>query len=132
MRDGYYTAEARELDEHGWKEYVTIYVSGGRILTVEYNAVNESGFVKSWDMDYMRVMNAVHGTYPNAYTRHYAAQLIRTQDAEKIDVISGATNSWHAFKLLSDAAMENARSGSDSVGTVAIPVSHDESGAELK
>jgi major membrane immunogen (membrane-anchored lipoprotein) len=132
MQDGYYTASAVELDDHGWKEYVTIYVSRGKILTVEYNAVNGSGFVKSWDMDYMRIMNAVNGTYPNAYTRQYAAQLVKTQDAEKIDALSGASNSWHTFKQLAAAAMENARSGSASPGTVLVLLDHGETGTEAR
>ena len=46
LKDGYYTAEQAEFDEHGWKEYVTICVSGGEIILIEYNAFNASGFIK--------------------------------------------------------------------------------------
>ena len=49
MQDGYYTAEAAEYS-HGWKEYVTICVMENQIVSVEYNAKNASGFIKSWDM----------------------------------------------------------------------------------
>ena len=115
IQDGYYTAEAEYFDEYGWKEFVTIFVSGGKITTVEYNAKNPSGLVKSWDMDYMRVMNASNGTYPNTYTRIYAADLLDKQDAEKIDAISGATHSCYNFKRLAAAAMSKIKEGDTTV-----------------
>ena len=57
---------------HGWKEYITILVKGGSIVSVEYNAENASGFIKSWDNAYMQNMLHSNGTYPNEYTRYYA------------------------------------------------------------
>lgn len=39
LQDGYYTAQASEFS-HGWKEYITIMVKGGSIVSVEYNAEN--------------------------------------------------------------------------------------------
>ena len=53
LQDGYYSAEASDYS-HGWKEFVSICISNGKLVTVEYNAKNESGFIKSWDMNYMR------------------------------------------------------------------------------
>ena len=46
LQDGYYTAQAADFS-HGWKEYITIMVKGGSIVSVEYNAENPSGFIKS-------------------------------------------------------------------------------------
>lgn len=126
LQSGYYTAVAAEFDEHGWKEYVTIYVSDNRIITVEYNATNLSGFVKSWDMTYMRVMNAEDGTYPNKYTREYAEALVSRQDPMKVDVISGATHSHASFQLLSQAAIEKAEQGDKNVAYIVIPPAEEE------
>lgn len=53
LQDGYYTAQASEFS-HGWKEYITIMVKGGSIVSVEYNAENASGFIKSCDNAYMQ------------------------------------------------------------------------------
>ena len=111
LNDGYYTAEAAEFDEHGWKEYVTICVSGGQIIFIEYNAFNPSGFIKSWDMDYMRVMNATDGTYPNFYARSYGRQFLEHQGTDGVDAISGATHSYHTFLTLADTVLKNAREG---------------------
>jgi major membrane immunogen (membrane-anchored lipoprotein) len=120
LKDGYYTAEASEFDSHGWKEYVTVCVSSGRISLIEYNAFNASGFLKSWDMDYMRVMNRNDGTYPNAYTRYYAAQALKNQGTSGVDVLTGATNSYHSFVSLLDAVLENARQGIEDTRLVGI------------
>ncbi|MDL2259066.1 FMN-binding protein [Eubacteriales bacterium OttesenSCG-928-K08] len=121
MQDGYYTAIAEFFDDFGWKEYVTIYVSDNRIITVEYNASNSSGFIKSWDMDYMRTMNAKDGTYPNKYTREYADALLNEQDPYMVDAITGATHSYTSFQMLAEAAITKAQNGDKTVAYVNIP-----------
>lgn len=122
LKDGYYSAEAATYDEHGWKEFVTIFVSNSRIAAVEYNAQNASGFIKSWDNEYMRVMNQINGTYPNKYARAYAADLLFRQNPSKVDTIAGATHSCISFKLLAEAAIEQARTGDKNVASVPIPI----------
>ena len=114
LQDGYYTAQASEFS-HGWKEYVTIMVKGGRIVSVEYNAENASGFIKSWDNAYMQNMLHSNGTYPNEYTRYYAGQLLEDQNGEHIDALSGATSSYGSFQKLADAVLDQARKGDSSI-----------------
>lgn len=117
LKDGYYTAEMAEY-HNGWKEFVTICVKSGDIVSVEYNAANESGFIKSWDMAYMRRMNGARGTYPNQYTREYARQVIEKQNAEEIDAISGASTSVKLFEKLIAAAMELSKTAKTEVTIV--------------
>ncbi len=114
LQDGYYTAQAGEFS-HGWKEYITILVKGGEIISVEYNAENASGFIKSWDNAYMQTMLHSNGTYPNEYTRYYASQLLEGQGEGNIDAISGATSSHESFQKLAQAVLEQARKGDSSV-----------------
>ena len=114
LQDGYYTAQASEFS-HGWKEYITILVKGGSIVSVEYNAENPSGFIKSWDNAYMQTMLHAQGTYPNEYTRYYANQLLERQGEGGIDVISGATSSHGSFQILAQAVLEQARKGDSSI-----------------
>jgi major membrane immunogen (membrane-anchored lipoprotein) len=121
LQDGYYMAIAAEYDPYGWKEYVTIYVNNDVIASVEFNARNSSGFVKSWDMDYMRQMNATDGTYPNEYSRSYVGSLLDRQDPARIDVITGATYSHNSFQLLAQAAIEKAKAGDIEVAVVELP-----------
>ncbi|MDR3051666.1 MAG: FMN-binding protein [Oscillospiraceae bacterium] len=120
LKDGYYTAEAAIFEEHGWKEFVTICVRDGQIINVEYNAKNRTGFLKSWDMVYMREMNAVSHTYPNQYTRLYAQGLLEAQSPDGVDLITGATESYETFMQLADAVMYRAQTGDTSVSFVLI------------
>ncbi len=119
MQDGYYTAEVSEYS-FGWKEFVTICVMGNKIVSVEYNAKNASGFIKSWDIAYMRNMNPVQGTYPNKYTRSYAAQLLEKQDADHLDAVSGASSSGKNFFQLAAAVLEKAKKGDTSIAIVNV------------
>jgi major membrane immunogen (membrane-anchored lipoprotein) len=121
LLDGYYTAEFASFDVYGWKEYLSIYINNNKIVTVEYNAKNASGFIKSWDMDYMRHMNAASGTYPNKYTRAYSISLLNRHDPDKVDVISGATDSYYTFRLLAEAVISQARAGDRRVAFVDLP-----------
>lgn len=114
LQDGYYTAQALEFN-HGWKEYITIIVKGGVIVSVEYNAENASGFIKSWDNTYMQTMLSVTGTYPNEYTRFYAGELLEKQGKEKIDALSGATSSYSSFQKLEAAVIEQAKKGDSNI-----------------
>lgn len=110
MKDGYYTAEMSGFS-HGWKEYVCILVKDDTIVSAEFNAKDESGFIKAWDNEYMRNMSSVEGTYPNKYTREYVQQLIEGQKDTKVDILTGATHSGDNFTKLIEAAADQARKG---------------------
>ncbi len=121
LQDGYYTAQASEYN-FGWKEYVTIMVKGGQIVSVEYNAENASGFIKSWDNAYMQNMLHSNGTYPNEYTRYYAGEFLEKQGKEEIDALSGATSSYDSFQMLEAAVLEQVRKGDSSI--ILVDTSH--------
>ena len=123
LKDGYYSAEMADFDEFGWKEYVTIRVSGARIIHVEYDARNRAGLIKSWDMDYMRAMNEAMGTYPNAYFRYYSGEFLQRQSTERIDALTGASISYKEFILLADAVLASARLGNSGIVLVKMPES---------
>ncbi|MCI9596574.1 MAG: FMN-binding protein [Firmicutes bacterium] len=117
LQDGYYTAEASEF-HFGWKEYITIMVKDGSIVSVEYNAENPSGFIKSWDNAYMQTMLHTNGTYPNEYTRYYAGQLLENQKADGIDALTGASSSYDSFQKLAAAVLDQAKKGDSSTKLV--------------
>lgn len=114
LQDGYYTAQAADFN-FGWKEYITIMVKGGNIVSVEYNAENASGFIKSWDNAYMQTMLHSNGTYPNEYTRYYAGQLLDGQGEGTIDALTGAKSSYESFQKLEAAVIEQAKQGNSSI-----------------
>lgn len=117
-KDGYYTAQTAEYN-HGYKEYVCILIKNNHIISVEFNAKDYSGYIKSWDNSYMNLMKSAQGTYPNEYTRNYASQLVESQDIEKVDAVTGATNSGKNFVKLVEAALANAAKGNQEVAVVA-------------
>ncbi len=119
LKDGYYKAETSEYD-HGWKEFISVCVMKGRIVSVEYNAKNTGGFIKSWDIAYMRNMNPVSGTYPNNYTRNYASQFLENQSAGQIDALSGASSSAGKFEKLTAAVIRQAQRGDTTTAIVDV------------
>ncbi|MDR0886016.1 MAG: FMN-binding protein [Clostridiales Family XIII bacterium] len=124
-QDGTYTAIQSEF-AHGWKEYVVISIINDKIVSIDYNAKNPSGFIKQWDGTYMKVMNAVSRSYPNKYVREYKRQLLETQDPSKVQILTGATNSGHTFISLTEAALEHAKTGDLSVAEVEPEEEHEE------
>lgn len=114
MRDGFYTAEMAE-EKNGWKEYLCIMVEDKQIVYAEYNAKDESGYIKSWDNSYMQLMKSIVGTYPNEYTRNYVAQLLNNQSAESLDALTGASSSAENFKKLAAAVIEQAKKGDTNI-----------------
>lgn len=116
-KDGYYTAMMEEYD-FGWKEYVTICVMDNKIVSVEFNAKNESGFIKAWDNAYMKQMNPVAGTYPNRYTRYYASEFLAKQGTDEIDMMAGASHSGGNFHKLAAAVLECAEKGDTEIAIV--------------
>lgn len=110
LKDGFYTAEMSGFS-HGWQEYLIIQVKGGKIVSAEYNAKNESGFIKAWDNAYMKNMMSKQGTYPNKYTREYVQQLVDEQKNTTVDVVTGATNSGQEFVKLVEAVLKQAAAG---------------------
>lgn len=117
LKDGFYTAEMSEFS-HGWEEYLIIQVKDNKIVSAEFNARNESGFIKAWDNAYMQNMMSITGTYPNEYTRAYVQQLIEGQADTQVDAITGATNSGRNFEKLVAAVLKQAAAGDSSTAIV--------------
>jgi major membrane immunogen (membrane-anchored lipoprotein) len=118
MQDGYYTAKAKNYDKDGWKDYVTIYVSRGRIVTAEFNAINSSGFTRSWDMDYQRNIRTKTGMLPSLYRRAYVNELQSLQRPDRVRPIAKAEHQHAVFQALAEAAISHAEAGDRSVAAV--------------
>lgn len=117
LKDGYYMAEMSDYS-FGWKEYLCIQVKDGAIVSAEFNAKNESGFIKAWDNSYMKNMIDIQGTYPNKYTREYVQQLFDEQSAIEVDAVSGATTSGNNFVKLVEAVLKQAKDGDSKTAVV--------------
>lgn len=117
LKDGFYTAEMSEFS-HGWEEYLIIQVKDNKIVSAEFNARNESGFIKAWDNTYMKNMMEKQGTYPNKYTRDYVQQLIDGQSGTQVDAVTGASHSGQNFEKLVAAVIRQAAAGDSATAVV--------------
>ena len=121
LKDGYYTAEAADFNDQGWKEFLTIYVNNGTIVTAEYNARNASGFVNSWDMDARRARSRAGGVQPHQYARAFTVALLNRQDPGQVQSVPGAERAHLRFQKLAEAAIAQARAGDKMVAFVDLP-----------
>ena len=69
LEDGFYTVEMSDYI-NGWKEFVTIRVSGSKIVTVEYNSRNSSGFTNPGTFPICAICSIKKGHIPTAIHEH--------------------------------------------------------------
>lgn len=116
--DGTYKVEAKEFDENGWKEHVELVIKDGKISEVTYDAVDKDGKLKTADATYKEKMQAASKTYPEKYTKELADQLIKTQNVNEVEVVTGATHSSENFKKLAEEALMFAEKGETGTHTL--------------
>jgi major membrane immunogen (membrane-anchored lipoprotein) len=121
-QDGSYHAEAAGYDDSGWKEYLDITVSGGKITDVDYDALHrEDGRRKSEDIDYQAAYRAAGlGTDPADYTVRLEDALLERQKVQQIDGIAGATVSTGHFISLAEKLQEQMETGDTKSCTVPL------------
>jgi major membrane immunogen (membrane-anchored lipoprotein) len=112
---------AQDFDADGWKDYLTIFINNGLITTAEFNAINENGLLRSWDMDYLSRIHIKGQLNPNHYPRQYCSFLINLQDPGKVRPLEGGRRSHEIFVLLSKAAISYSRLGVNDIALVEIP-----------
>lgn len=111
MKDGTYTAEDKNFDDHGWKAYVTITVSSGKILTTKFDYITKDETTKSGNSAYGEKMSQSVAITPDEFLPQYENALVTTQNPSKVEVITGATTSHKDFKTLAKSAMDAAKVG---------------------
>jgi major membrane immunogen (membrane-anchored lipoprotein) len=121
LHDGYYTAQSAQYCAEGWKDYLTIYVNDGVIATAEFNAVNSSGLLRSWDQDYMSKIYDRYHVNPNLFPRLYINYLLSVQDPDQIQPAKHGRKTHEIFVLLARQAIESSRLGNLSVAEVHLP-----------
>lgn len=102
--DGTYKAEG-EYDEHGYKPTVEIVVEKGEIVSVKYDEVTEANELKSENEEYASMMKGVSGIAPAEAYEQLENALLKNQDIDKVDLVSGATGSSELFKSLVKEAL---------------------------
>lgn len=109
-KDGTYTGES-DKDEHGGMIRVTIEIKDSAISTVTTENLDGEG--KEKGEEYGKETNN-EGLYKKAQdsvagTAQYGPALEAAKDISKVDAVSGATQSYEAFKVAVNRALESAK-----------------------
>jgi major membrane immunogen (membrane-anchored lipoprotein) len=119
-QDGVYHAIYDRNDVRNWKAFVDITIEDGQIVEVYYDYINDTDELRSKQQGYIEGFSAANGYTPREGFDELANRLIKEQDIEKVDAVSGATHSSRNFNELSAAALEKAREGDTSDTIVAL------------
>ncbi|WP_088810702.1 MULTISPECIES: extracellular electron transfer flavoprotein PplA [Listeria] len=111
LQDGKYNLEEQNY-AHGYRAVFAMEVKDGKIVTSDYNYVNEDGQKKTDDADYEKNMKAKSGTGPQEYIPALNKSLVDKQSPAEVDTVSGATSSSNQFRIYA-AQLENAAQNGD-------------------
>ena len=119
LQDGLFYAEAQQFDSSGYKEYVALYVSGGRIVWVNWNAANEDGTQSKKEAGDSYGLKSASGIGAEWYQQaeafeqyvieHQGVEGLTTGDDGKTDAISGCTIAVSGAKTLTEQIITQAR-----------------------
>lgn len=109
-KDGTYTAkEEQKKGETTWYSELVLTVKDGKISEVKIAEKSSKGVDKNTDKKYNeKWMNVSQIDFPT-FVQKFTEELIKTQDADKIDNIAGATGITTRYKKLSKEALKNAQ-----------------------
>lgn len=110
-KDGEYSVQS-EPDKHGNYATLKITVKDDRITTVDWKELTKDG--KEKDENYGKNPGGKEEDYKKAQnalkiSKAFSQKLIEKQDVNKIDGVSGATNSFGKFKEMVAQALEKAK-----------------------
>lgn len=117
-KDGSYHAEFSDFDEHGWKEYVDVTVTDGKVSALIFDGVDADGNKKSEDETYRSDMDTVEGTYPAKFYADITNQYLEAGKLKDVATVAGATVSTGHFQALMGALETNFSTGDTTVRIV--------------
>lgn len=125
LQDGTYTLEETNYS-NDYRVVFSIVVEGGKIVESNYDNVNEAGESKAKNAEYNKMMKDKAGISPEefipAFNEALVAQMAEEEGAPgNIDVVTGATHSFHTFVLYAEQLINAAENGATEVITIDNP-----------
>ncbi len=111
LQDGTYTLEESDFDDNGWKVFIEITVENGKIVSSNYNYEDADGQLKTEDEGYQEMMKDKSGVGPQEFVQQLNDGLVATQDAQLVDIVTGATHSSEAFVNYAQQLIQAAQNG---------------------
>ena len=108
--DGSYFAIEEQYPDSGWKEYINLTVINGNIVAARWNAFDKSGndkvaYDKAGNYNMVKFGGAQAEWYVQA--QRVEAQLIKDQDPNKVDTVSGVSVGTEEPMSLAKIALAN-------------------------
>jgi major membrane immunogen (membrane-anchored lipoprotein) len=97
LKDGTYKG-ASPADNYGYRHEVIFEMKNGKMISIDYDEINKDGHAKQHDEDYCKQM-LQSGTTPAIAYPVYENQMLKKQDFNQIDAVSGASYSDYRFRL---------------------------------
>jgi major membrane immunogen (membrane-anchored lipoprotein) len=94
-------------DDYGWTPQIRLTFDGDLITEIYFDYINSEANKKSEDSTYIDNMKDKTGIGVDEAMQLLSEQLLLTQDPDKIDVVTGATQTSHNFIALAKQAYEN-------------------------
>lgn len=111
LKDGTYVAEMSDAvaaDSYGWKDTVTVTVSGGKVTDAVFESYStEDGRPKSGETAETYPMDPA----PSEWIPQLTANLKAASSADEVAAVAGATNASNNAKKLYAAALQAAADG---------------------
>ncbi len=122
LKDGTYTLKEKN-DSNGYHVEFSIVVAGGKITESKYDNVNADGKSKADDTDYETSMKDKAGIGPKEYIAQFNEDLVKAMGEEdgspaNMDVVTGATHSFHSFVIYAEQLINAAEKGDTAEITV--------------
>jgi major membrane immunogen (membrane-anchored lipoprotein) len=117
LKDGTYSLEEKNYS-NGYRVVFSIKVADGKVSESNYDYVNEDGASKQDDADYNENMKAKSGTNPEEFIPNFNEEFLTAVNAEDgtvadMDVVSGATHSFHSFTIYAQQLLNAAEKGDE-------------------
>ncbi|MHC5228033.1 extracellular electron transfer flavoprotein PplA [Enterococcus sp. LJL99] len=110
LKDGTYKLEEKN-ESNGYRAVFEMTVKDGKITKSDYDYINADGKSKKDDADYNKSMKEKSGTSPDMYIPELNEAFLKSQTADGVEVVTGATHSSHAFQNYAQQLIQAAQMG---------------------
>lgn len=115
LKDGTYKLVEDNYD-HGYKVKMSMTVKGGKVTDATYDQVNKDGKSKTQDASYEKQMKKYSKVGPKEYIKKLRKEFLDNDgDMEKVQVVSGATESSNDFITYVSQLLNAAQKGNTKI-----------------
>lgn len=112
LQDGTYKLEEKNYS-NDYRVVFEITVKDGKITESKYDNINADGESKTKNAEYNENMKAKAGISPEEFIPKFNEELVAAQSPSAIEVVSGATHSFHSFVIYAQQLLNAAEKGDE-------------------